>query len=158
MRLRPHRRKLVVFSSPAHPAIGDGASQDKQVARTGPIPRFLRIGMLLMVIAVRPRWQSLLAGVVLTVLGVIDRQGPGGVLIIPGLLSFWGALMTAGDTDADRERRSQLKRELAAYSTPAQRRELVAALDRYPDGITHEIRDILTNPSVASRSNGIPGR
>ena len=158
MRLQPHRRKLVVFSSPADPAVGHGASQDKRVAHTGPIRRFVRIGMLLTVIAVRPRWQPLLAGVVLTAIGLIDRQGPGSVLIIPGLLSFWGALMTAGDTDADRERRSQLKRELAAYSTPAQRRELVAALDRYPDGITHEIRDILTNPPVASRSNGIPGR
>jgi hypothetical protein len=114
--------------------------------------------MLLTVIAVRPRWRPLLAGVVLTILGVIDLQGPASVLIIPGLLSFWAALMTAGDTDADRERRSQLKRELAAYSTPAQRCELVAVLDRYPDGITHEIRDILTNPPVSSRSNGIPGR
>jgi hypothetical protein len=66
--------------------------------------------------------------------------------------------MTAGGTDADRERRSQLKHELAAYSTPAQRCELVAALDRYPDGITHEIRDILTSPPAASRSSGIPGR
>ena len=158
MMLPPHRRKLVVFSSPADPAVGHGASQDKRVAHTGPIRRFVRIGMLLTVIAVRPRWQPLLAGVVLTLLGVIDRQGPGSVLIIPGLLSFWRALMIPGDTDADRERRSQLKRELAAYSTPAQRRELVAALDRYPDGITHEIRDILTNPPVASRSNGIPGR
>ena len=158
MRLQPHRRKLVVFSSPADPAVGHGASQDKRVTHTGPIRRFVRIGMLLTVIAVRPRWQPLLAGTVLTAIGLIDRQGPGSVLIIPGLLSFWGALMTAGDTDADRERRSQLKRELAAYSTPAQRRELVAALDRYPDGITHEIRDILTNPPVASRSNGIPGR
>jgi hypothetical protein len=113
--------------------------------------------MLLTVIAVRPRWRPLLAGVVLTVFGVIDRQGPGSVLIIPGLLSFWRALMIAGDTDADRERRSQLRRELAAYSTPAQRCELVAALDRYPDGITCEIRDILTSPAMASSSNGIPG-
>jgi hypothetical protein len=158
MRLPPHRRKLVVFSSPAVPAVGHGASQDNRVARTGPIRRSLRIGMLLTVIAVRPRWQPLLAGVLLAALGVIDRQGPGSVLIIPGLLSFWRALMIPGDTDADRERRSQLKRELAAYSTPAQRRELVAVLDRYPDGITHEIRDILTSPPVASHSNGIPGR
>ena len=158
MMLPPHRRKLVVFSLPADPADGHGASQDNRVARTGPIRRFLRIGMLLTVIAVRPRWQPLLAGVVLTLLGVIDRQGPGSVLIIPGLLSFWRALMIPGDTDADRERRSQLRRELAAYSTPAQRRELVAVLDRYPDGITHEIRDILTSPPVASRSNGIPSR
>ena len=157
MRLQPHRRKLVVFSSPADPAVGHGASQDRRVAHTGPIRRFVRIGMLLTVIVVRPRWRPLLVGVVLTVLGVVDLQGPASVLIIPGLLSFWCALMTAGDTDADRERRSQLKRELAAYSTPAQRRELVAALDRYPDGITHEIRDILASTSAASRSSGIAG-
>jgi hypothetical protein len=158
MRLQSHRRRLVVFGSPADPAVGPGASLHKRVARTGPIRRFLRIGMLLTVIVVRPRWQPLLAGVLLTLLGVIDRQGPGSVLIIPGVLSFWRALMISGDTDADRERRSQLKRELAAYSTPAQRRELVAVLDRYPDGITHEIRDILASPPLASRSNGIPGR
>ena len=107
--------------------------------------------MLLLVIAVRPRWRPLLAGVVLTVLGVLDWQGPGSVLIIPGLLSFWRALMIAGDTDTDRERRSRLRRELAAYSTSAQRRELVAALDRYPDGVTHEIRDILTRTSATGQ-------
>jgi hypothetical protein len=157
MRLQRHRRRLVVFTSAADPAVGHGASRDKRVARTGPISSFVRIGLLLTVIAVRPRWRPLLACVVLTTLGLIDLQGPASVLIIPGLLSFWAALMTAGDTDADRERRSQLKRELAAYSTPAQRCELVAALDRYPDGITHEIRDILTSTSAASRSNGIPG-
>jgi len=157
MRLQPHRRRLVVFSSPADPAVRRGAAPDKRVARTGPFGRFLRIGLLLTVIAVRPRWRPLLAGVALTALGVLDRQGPAGVLIIPGLLSFWRALMIAGDTDADRERRSRLRCELAAYSTSAQRCELVAALDRYPDGITHEIRDILTSTSAASRSNGIPG-
>ena len=157
MRLQPHRRRLVVFSSPADPAVRRGAAPDKRVARTGPFGRFLRIGLLLTVIAVRPRWRPLLAGVVLTVLGVLDWQGPGSVLIIPGLLSFWRALMIAGDTDADRKHRSQLKCELAAYSTPAQRRELVAALDRYPDGITHEIRDILASTSAASRSSGIAG-
>jgi hypothetical protein len=154
MRLQPHRRKLVVFRSPADLAFRRGALPDKRVAPTGRIRRFVRIGMLLTVIAVRPRWRPLLAGVVLTILGVIDRQGPGSVLIIPGLLSFWGALMIAGDTDADRKRLSQLKRELAAYSTPAQRRELVAALDRYPDGITHEIRDILADPPVATGFQG----
>src|ERR1700677_4321308 len=157
MRLQRHRRRLVVFSPAADPAVGHGASRDKRVARTGPISRFVRIGMLLTVIAVRPRWRPLLAGVVLTVLGVLDWQGPGSVLIIPGLLSFWRALMIAGETDADRERRSRLRCELAAYSTSAQRCELVTALDRYPDGITHEIRDILTSPPAASRSNGIPG-
>jgi hypothetical protein len=96
--------------------------------------------------------------VVITALGVLDRHGPGGVLIIPGVLSFWRALMIPGDADVDREQRSQLERELAAYSTPAQRCDLVAILDRYPDGITHEMRDILASPPLASRSNSIPGR
>jgi hypothetical protein len=157
MRLQPGRRRRVVFSLPAEPAHGHGTSQDKRVARTGPIRRFIRIGVLVTVIAVRPRWRPLLAGVALVAFGVIERQGAGSVAIIPGLLLLWQALMIPGDTDVDRERRSQLKRELAAYSTPAQRCELVAALDRYPDGITHEIRDILASPPVASHSNGIPG-
>ena len=95
---------------------------------------------------------------VITALGVLDRHGPGGVLIIPGVLSFWRALMIRGDADVDREQRSQLERELAAYSTPAQRCDLVAILDRYPDGVTHEIRDILASPPLTSRSNSIPGR
>jgi hypothetical protein len=151
MRPQPHRRRLVVFSSSVDPADRRGASR---VARTGQIRRFIRISMLLTVIAVRPRWRPLLAGIALTVLGVIERQAA--FLIIAGLLLLWHALLVPGDTDADRERRSQLKRELAAYSTPAQRYDLAATLDRYPDGSTHEIRDILAGPPLASHSNGIP--
>jgi hypothetical protein len=48
-------------------------------------------------------------------------------------------------------------RELAAYSTPAQRRDLEATLDRYPDGITDEIREILASKDMAVHNNGIPG-
>ncbi|HTZ30461.1 MAG TPA: hypothetical protein VMC83_41120 [Streptosporangiaceae bacterium] len=110
--------------------------------------------MLLTVIAVRPRWRSLLAGTVLTVLGFIERQGAGGVCIIPGLLLFWRALLIPGDTDSDRERRCQLKRELAAFSTPAQRCDLEATLDRYPDGVTCEIRNVLAS-QAASHSHGM---
>lgn len=157
MRLQPHRRTVVVFSSSADPSDRDGAPRYKPVARTGGIRRFIRIGMLLTVIAVRPRWRPLLAGTALTLAGVIGRQGVLGVLIIPGLMSLWYSLMIPGDTDADRERRSQLKRELAAFSSPVERRELAATLDRYPDGITREIRDILASPSVASHGNGSPG-
>jgi hypothetical protein len=155
MRLQSHRRRLVVFSSSVDPADTHSATRHKRVARTGRIRRFIRIGMLLTVIAVRPRWAPLLAGIAFTVLGATDGQAT--VLIIPGLLLLWHALMIAGDTDADRERRSQLKRELAAFSTPVQRRDLAATLDRYPDGITHEMRDILAGLPVASDSTGIPG-
>ena len=45
---------------------------------------------------------------------------------------------------AARERRRRLEHELAAYDTPAQRADLFAMLDRYPDGVTGELREILT--------------
>lgn len=157
MRLRSHRRNLVLFSSSIDPADRSGAPRFERPARTRRIRRFIRIGTLLTVIAVRPRWRPLLLGALLTVVGVIERQGAVGVLIVPGFLSFWYALMIPGDTDVDRERRSRLRRELAAYSTPAQRCDLEATLDRYPDGITYEIRDILARQAVAPRNNGIPG-
>jgi hypothetical protein len=158
MKLLPHRRNLVVFSSAVTPADSYVALQYKRPARTGRIRRFIRIGMLLTVIAVlRPRSRSLLAGTVLMILGVLERQGPGGVLIIPGLILLWHALLIPADTDADRELRSQLKRELATYSTPAQRCDLEATLERYPDGITYEMRNILASQAVASHNNRIPG-
>lgn len=157
MRMQPHRRNLVVFSSSAGLAGRYGALRHKRLARTGRIRRFIRIGMLLTVVVVRPRWRPLLAGVALTALGAIERQGVFGLLMMPGLLSLWLALLTPGDTDADRERRSQLKRELAGYSTPAQRCDLEAILDRYPDGTTYEMRDILASQAVTTHNGGIPG-
>ena len=42
-----------------------------------------------------------------------------------------------------RARRRALERELAAYSTPAQRCDLEATFDRYPDSATGELREIL---------------
>ena len=60
-------------------------------------------------------------------------------------------------SDADRKRRSELERELAAYSTPAQRCDLEATLDHYPDDITYELRDILASQAMAARHNPIPG-
>lgn len=110
------------------------------------------------VIAVRPRWRPLLAGTVLTVFGLVARQSVGGMAIVPGFLLLWAALVTPGDPDADRERLAQLRRELADYSTPAQRCDLEATLDRYPDGVTSEIRDILARQAMTSADAGIPGR
>ncbi|HEX6454366.1 MAG TPA: hypothetical protein VF060_33515 [Trebonia sp.] len=158
MKLLPHRRNLVVFSSAVAPADSHVDLQCKRPARTGRIRRFIRIGMLLTVIAVlRPRSRSVLAGIVLTILGVVERQGAGGVLIIPGFIFLWYALLIPADTDADRQMRSQLKREMATYSTPAQRYDLEATLERYPDGITYEMRNILASQAVASDNNRIPG-
>jgi len=44
---------------------------------------------------------------------------------------------------ANRRRRRQLEAELATYTTQADINDLCALLDTYPDGQTHEIRDIL---------------
>jgi hypothetical protein len=157
MRLRPPQRGLVVFSSSVDPAGRYAARQPERRARRGRIRRLLRIGMLLTVIAVRPRWRPLLAGIALTALGVVARHGGGGIFVIPGMLLLWHAMLIPADTDSDRERLSQLRRELESYSTPAQRCDLDATLDRYPDGMTSEIRDLLARQAAPSRGNGIPG-
>jgi len=121
------------------------------------IGRWLRIGVLLTVTAVRPRWRPLLAGAVLTVVGLVERDSGIGALVVPGLLSFWYALRMHVYSEADRRRRAQLKRELAAYSTPAQRCDLEATLDQYPDAVTAEIRDILASQAVAPHIGGNAG-
>jgi hypothetical protein len=141
--MRLHRRNLVVWSSAVQPASCYVAPQRRRIARTARIRRAIRIGALLTVIAVRPRWRPLLAGALLTVVGVVLRSEPESMLLIPGLLLLWRALLITGNPDPVAKSRSQLERELAAHSTPAQRRDLAATLDRYPDGITAEMRNIL---------------
>jgi hypothetical protein len=59
--------------------------------------------------------------------------------------------------DEERKRRSVLRRELAGYATPAHRRDLEATLDRYPDSITYEIRDVLAGLAVPAGNSSIPG-
>jgi hypothetical protein len=157
MRLRRHRRNVVVWSSSGHPAGRYGALQYRRPARTGQVRRRIRIGVLLTVIAVRPRWRPLLAGTILTIIGVVQRDGVASLVLIPGLLLLWQSLLIPADTDADHRRRAQLERELAAFSTPAQRRDLEATLDRYPDGCTHEMRGILTSQALAAHNNGTLG-
>jgi len=160
MRLRAHRRNLVVWSSSVGPA-DRYAPRLTRRAGTRRIRRFTHLGALLTVIglihlarAVRPRWRPLLAGVVLTVAGVTLRGGMWSVVLVPGILFLWSALLIPPGPDADQKRRSEVERELAGYSTPAQRRDLEAILDRYPDGVTLELRDIL---ATVARNSGIPG-
>jgi hypothetical protein len=56
---------------------------------------------------------------------------------------------------ANRRRRRALAAELAGYATDAQRDDLCAVLDRYPDGQTGEIRDMLFQQRIrALRCDG----
>jgi len=78
-------------------------------------------------------------------------------LLLAGLWFLVYAAFIPASPDAERKRRSELERELGGYSTPAQRRDLEATLDRYPDSITHEVRDILAHQALAACNNRIPG-
>lgn len=153
MRLRAHRRNLVIWSPSAGPGNRYAAATRTKVTPARRIRRYFRIAALLTVIGLRPRWRAVLAGVVLTVTGVMLRNGAWGALILPGLWCFIYALLIPG---ADRIRRAELERELATYSTPAQRCDLEAILDRYPDGITYELRDILAGQALVA-CHRIPG-
>ena len=78
-------------------------------------------------------------------------------MLLPGLLFLFTAPLIPASLATDQPRRRLLERELAAYSTPAQRRDLEATLDRYPDGIAGELRDILATQAAARRKAMIPG-
>ena len=49
---------------------------------------------------------------------------------------------------ANRKRRRQLEAELATYSSHSDLNDLYALLDTYPDGQTHEIREILSQQQM----------
>jgi hypothetical protein len=110
MRLRPHRRSLVVWSSSLGPPERYGVPPFTPLRRTRGIRRSTRTGALLAIIGVMR-------------------------LARAGRTRKWG---------------SELERELAAFSTAAQRRDLEATLDRYPDSITCELRNILARQAMAA--------
>jgi hypothetical protein len=130
MRLRAHRRNLVAWSPSIGPADRYGAPRLTRLARTRRTYRFIRNGALLTVIglrrlarAVRPRWRPLLAGGVLTVVGLMLRSGAWGAVIFPGIWLLGSALLVPANPDADRQRSGlerELERELAAYTRSAQ--------------------------------------
>jgi hypothetical protein len=84
------------------------------------------------------------------------RSGMGSVVFFPGFFFLLSALLSPAAPKATRKQHSELEHELAAYSTPAQRCDLEATLDQYPDGITYELRDILADQALAARNNRLP--
>ena len=131
MRLRARRRNLVVWGPSGGSAGRYGLPA--RPARGRRIRRAFRAGALLMVIGlmhlargVRPRWRPLLAGVVLSVAGFLLRSGAWVALLPAGLWFLVYALLFTAGADADLQRRAELERELASYSTPTQRSDLDA--------------------------------
>jgi hypothetical protein len=155
MTLRP-RRNLVLWSQTAGSV---GRCRAAPVTRGRRIRRRIRRGALVILVGlmavgrgVRARWRPLLAGAACTVLGVTLSGGPGALIFLPGLM----LLLSAPLMPARSKARAALERELAAYSTPADRRDLEATLARYPDDVTRELRDILASQAMAARGNRTP--
>jgi len=163
MTLRP-RRNLVLWSqkagSPGRYRTAPMVQGRRTGRRTGGrTRRWIRRGGLLILIALRAlgrgvlaRWQLILAGATLTVLGEIVHGGPGSPFLLPGLMLLLSAPLIPGRSRA----RAKLERELAAYSTPAERRDLEATLDQYPGDVTRELREILASKAAAAPSSRIP--
>ncbi len=163
MRLRS-RRDVVVWSLSGIPTGRHGELRRTRPVRARRTRRLLRIGALVTLVGAmrlahgaRYRWQPLLAGVVLTATGIMLHGSAWGVAAMAGIYSLWYAVLIPGHPEADGKRHSDLERELAGYSTEAQRSDLLATLDRYPDEVTCELRDILASQAMASCSSGIPG-
>ena len=160
MRRRGHRRNLPVWSSSDRA----GASWLTRPTRNRRVRRFIRTGALLTVLGLMrfvggawPRGRLVVAGGLLTVAGIVLRSQPAGLVLLPGLiLIFFAPLIPAGPK-ADRKRNLELARELAAYSTPAQRCDLEATLDQYPAEETSELRAILGGQALAGVSQRIAG-
>ena len=162
MTLPPRRQNLVIWRASRSPEHRGRGLWFTPAVRSSRIRRWVRISGLLMAVGllrvaavVRPRWRPLAAGTVLTVAGFVMRSGMPGVVMIPGMLFLTAALLAPADPAADDPRRRALERELASYSTPAQRCDLDAILDRYPDRDTRELRDILAQQSLA-HTGGLP--
>ena len=150
MTLRP-RRNLVLWSQTAR---SPGRYRTAPVTRDRRIRRWTRRGALLLLVGlmalgrgVLARWRPILTGAALTVAGGILHGDPGLPFLLPGLMLLLSAPLLPGHSRA----RARLERDLAAYSTPAERRDLEATLDQYPRNTTRELREILASQAAADR-------
>ena len=97
MGLRRHRQIAVWSSSPGRPgALGftwaPRSARIRWCFRTGGL--LAVIGLLRVAAAILPRWRLLLAGVVLTTVGLVLRNSPASVVMLPGMLLLAAAAFT----------------------------------------------------------------
>ena len=125
--------------------------------------RAVRTALVLTVLALvhaagRPRWRCLMLGVALTVPGVLFRGVMvGDIILLPGLVALAYAPFLPGESPESRKRQRRLRREMAAYSTPAERRDLEALLWSCSGGDTTELRAILASQDLSSPWYQFPG-
>ncbi|HEY1915331.1 MAG TPA: hypothetical protein VGH27_07110 [Streptosporangiaceae bacterium] len=158
MRLRAHRQRRVVWSSSA-PADSRRALKLAQHTRIARRRRYLRLSGWLAVIGlrrvgrgVRLRGRSLFTGAAFATIALGLHDGVWGVVAVAGLLVLMYALFSPASPEPDPPPDPKLTQELAGYSTTAQRDDLEATLDRYPDHVTHNLRDILSATAQADHT------
>jgi hypothetical protein len=151
------RKRRVVWSSSTDPALFGlpprRPGQLRQTIRTSGLLAVLGLTRL----AGNPRWRSAVLGAGLTITALILRNIPGDVMLLPGLLFLLYSPLLPGESRESRVRQARLRRELAAYSTASDRRDLELILERYPDSATGELRAILASQPQARGRTTIPG-
>jgi hypothetical protein len=155
------KRNRVVWISSTDPSFVTGGYRPVRPTRSA-LRRALRTGALLVVIGLmrlagHPGWRSAVIGAALTIPGVILRDTVGDIILLPGLLMLGFAPFLPGESRENRAYRARLRRELAAYSSPADRRDLEAILEQYPADETGELRAILADQSLATTRPRVPG-
>ena len=148
MRPRSHRRNPVVWSQSAGSAGSHGAplpavhtgKADPQVDPYRRAAHRRRPDALAR--AVRARWRPLLGGGVLTVVGVIWLDGPGGLVLPARTVASLVCPANPGQLQGGHVmRRPEVELERAVFSHPAQRRLAIQAMAAHeavsgsPDGI-----------------------
>jgi hypothetical protein len=88
------------------------------------------IGVMRLAHAACPRWRPLLAGGVLTGVGVVAAV-VWGLVLLPGLLFFLFAALVPARPKTDRSRRAEMEHELGVFSHPAQLRLASQAIALY---------------------------
>jgi hypothetical protein len=151
------KRNRVVWRSSTEPALTG-------VPRRSPrrLRRAARTGLLLAILGLvrlagNPRWRSAVIGAALIVPGLLLRNIYGNIILLPGLMILFYAPFLPGDSPETRTRQAQLRRDLAAYSTPADRRDLEAIIDRYPAAETGELRAVLAGLRLTPAQLRNPG-
>jgi hypothetical protein len=153
------KRDRVVMSSSAERVVYVLAPR-----RPGRFRRAVRTGFLLAVIGLlragrSPRWRCALLGAALIIPGLLLRGNLAGeIILFPGLMALGYAPFLPGGTIEDRKNHARLRRELAAYSTPAQRRDFETLLTQYSDQETSELRAILAQQSLTDTRSRVPVR
>jgi hypothetical protein len=160
MTLRSPRRNLVVWNQSVAPV---GRYDIPRSTRTRRLRRRIRaialiavVGLMRVARTVGSCWRPLLAGGVLTVGGALLPGGAGGAAFLVGVMFLILAPLMPSSPSANRRQCSRPGHELAGYSTPADRSDLAAILDRYPDDVTGELRDILDSHAMTVDDDRFP--